>query len=116
MLLGGGALGEPSGALQYQLDAEVLPGKFLRLLDGRHLERFAVHHEAVAFDLDRAREAPVHRVVLEQVGERLGIGDVVDGDELEVALIPEDGRAQHVAPDATEPVDAHTHGHDGSSR
>ena len=52
-----------------------------------------------------AREAAEDRVVLEQVGERLGVGQVVDGDEVEVGpglvRCPEE-----VAPDPAEAVDA----------
>ena len=40
--------------------------------------------------------AAVDRVVLEQVGERRRVGQVVDGDDLEVA-VPLRGRAEDVA-------------------
>src|SRR5581483_5995844 len=59
----------------------------------------------------RAGEAPVDRVVLEQVGEGVRVGDVVDRHELERLLLEQHRGPQHVAPDASEPVDAHPHGH-----
>ena len=114
VLLGRGALGEAAGALEHQLHPEVLPGEILGFFDGRHREGLAVHDEPVALDLHRAGETAVDGVVLEQVGQRLGVGDVVDGDELEVGLVREHGGAQHVASDPAEPVDAHSHGHEHS--
>ena len=114
MFLGCGALGEAAGALEHQLHPELLPGELLGFLDGRHLERLAVHEEPVALDLHGAGETAVDGVVLEQVGQRLGVGDVVDGDELEVGLVREHGGAQHIASDPAEPVNAHSHGHEHS--
>ncbi len=60
--------------------------------------------------LDLAGEAAEDRVVLEQVGERLRIGQVVDGDELEVGP-SRMCRAEDVAPDPPETVDADLHCH-----
>src|SRR5207237_3155243 len=54
--------------------------------------------------LDLAVEDPVHRVVLEEVGEGLGLVDVVDVDDVEVDSAP-DGGAEDVAADASEAVD-----------
>ena len=62
--------------------------------------------------LDRhlGAEPPVGRVVLEQVGQGLGRGQVVDGDHLDVG--PEQaGRPQVVAADAPEAVDPDPYGH-----
>ena len=77
---------------------------------GEHLERRAVDRDRLAVDLDLAREAAEDRVVLEQVGERLRVGEVVDGDELEVGA-GRVGGAEDVAADAPEAVDADLHSH-----
>src|ERR1051325_5015717 len=50
-------------------------------------------------------------IVLEEVGERLGIGDVVDAHEFQVGLFRHDGGPQHIAPDTSEPVDPYANGH-----
>ena len=54
-------------------------------------------------------EAAVHGVVLEQMRQRLGVGDVVDGDELDVALA--DAGAQDVATDASKAIDPNLDAH-----
>ena len=53
-------------------------------------------------------------VVLQQMGQRFGIGDVVDADELNLGLLRHGGRAQYVAADSSEPVDPYPHRHDCS--
>ena len=60
-------------------------GSLAGILLGEHPHRVAVHHDAVGLGVDVARKAAVDRVVLEQVRERLGVGEVVDGDEVEIA-------------------------------
>ena len=81
-------IGEAPCALEHELDAEFLPGKLLGFFDRRDPDQLAVDFERIALCVDRPRKAAVHRVVLEQVRQRLGVGDVVDGDELERALLP----------------------------
>ena len=51
-------------------------------------------------------------VVFEQMREGLGIGDVVDGYELDILVIQR--RAHDVAADAAEAVDAYLNGHSSS--
>jgi hypothetical protein len=58
---------------------------------------------------DLALEAAEDRVVLEQVGQSGGVGDVVDGHELQGRVAG--GGPDHVAADAPEPVDADLDGH-----
>ena len=47
----------------------------------------------------------MHRVVLEEVREGLRVGEVVDGDELEVLVAALDRRANDAPPDPSEAVD-----------
>src|SRR5205814_1063965 len=77
---------------------------------GQHAQLGTVDLEAIAGDLDRPRVVAEDRVVLEQVPERLGIGEVVDGDPLDVGPLLLRG-AEHVAADATETVDPDPYGH-----
>ena len=51
----------------------------------------------------------MHRVVLQQVGQRGGVGQIVDGHEVDVLVLH--GGAHDVAADAPEPVDADFHCH-----
>ena len=55
--------------------------------------------------------APVHRVVLEQVRQGGGIGEIVDGNEVEVSDALLLGGAKHLAADAAEAVDAYANSH-----
>lgn len=64
----------------------------------------AVDDEGVPFDGDRAPEPSCRAVEGEQPGERGGLRQVVDGDDLEVAVALQQG-AQHIAADAAESVD-----------
>src|SRR6201999_919788 len=91
--------------------AELTPRQGGRVALGEDLELGAVDHDRVALDLDLAREAPEDRVVLEEVGHRPRVDEVVDGDELEVGS-RRVCRAEDVAPDAPEPVDADLHCHE----
>ena len=80
----------------------------------RTLSSLAVDADAVLGDLDLAGEAAQDRVVLEQVGDHLGVDQVVDRDELEIRprLI---GGPEKVPADSPEAVDAHLDCHLKSS-
>src|SRR4029077_2594752 len=73
----------------------------------------SVHLDRVAFRAHGRSERAERRVVLQQVSERPGVADVVDGDDLEVGLeVP--CRAIDVAADAAEAVDAYLDCHAGA--
>ena len=77
--------------------------------------RTAVDEEGTVGDLDGAAEAAVDGVVLEEVSERLGVGEIVDRDDVEVGAAALEDGAEHEAADAAEPVDANLEDHrDGS--
>jgi hypothetical protein len=92
------------------VDAEVAPGQVRRVAVGEDLERLAVDDQLAVADLDRARVRAEDRVVLEQLAERLGVRQVVDGDPLDVG-VARVGGAEQVAADAAEAVDPDTYGH-----
>ena len=78
-------VGEEAGRLDHDVDAEVAPRQRRRVALGEDLDLVAVDDDArrsVASTSPGKR--PEDRVVLEQVGERLGVGEVVDRDELDV--------------------------------
>ena len=104
------ALREEAGRLEHDVDAEVAPaerGGIALLLDE---DRRAVDDEAVVGELDGARVGTEDRVVAQEVRERRIVGEVVDGDPLDVGLGRLSG-AEHVAADAAEAVDSNTYGH-----
>ena len=104
------ALGEEAGRLDHDVDAEVAPRQRGGIALLERLDVLAVDPQRAVADLDRALERPVDRVVLEQVGERLVVGDVVDGDELDVGAGLVRG-AEDVAADAAEAVDPDAYWH-----
>ena len=79
------ALGEEAGRLDDDVDAEVAPRQRGRVALGEHLDLVAVDDQHAVADGHLARERAVDRVVLEQVAERPGVGDVVDRDDLDVS-------------------------------
>ena len=64
-----------------------------------------------SLSVDLAGEATEDRVVLEQVREGPGVGEVVDRDEVDVRAGCLRG-AEDVAPDPSEAVDADLHSHE----
>ena len=80
-----------------------------RILAREHLELIAADLDGVAAGADGHGEVAKYRVVLQEVGERRRVGDVVDRDNVHVVM-GERG-AHDVAADSSEPVDANLNGH-----
>ena len=80
----------------------------------RILMVFAADLDAVVGRGDLVGEAAEDRVVLQQVGQRLVVAEVVGGDDLDVGAGGDDG-AEEVAADAAEAVDAYANGHGSCS-
>ncbi len=53
----------------------------------------------------------MHGIVLEQVRERVGVGEVIDGDDVEVAELPLKYRPENEPADASKSVDRELDGH-----
>ena len=92
------------------------PSSFHGSCDGSLLradpDLVAVDDEVLAFDLDRAGEAPVRGVVLREMGVGRGVAEVVDGDDREIVPLPAlVVRAEDHAADAAVPVDGDANGH-----
>ena len=107
MLLPAFAVGEEAGAFERQLDAVVTVRKLGRVALGGDLDALAVDDQIIAVGADFAREFAMDAVALEQHGVRLGIGEVVDRDQLEPAVGPLEDRPRDQPADAAEAVDCH---------
>ena len=104
------ALGEEAGGLDHHVGAHVAPRQCRRIALREHLQLVAVDDQAVVGEVDLALERAEDRVVLEQMRERLRVGDVVHTDPVDVRSARVRG-AEDVAPDAAEAVDAGLQGH-----
>jgi hypothetical protein len=104
--------GEEAGALENDVDVQVLPRQLRRVALRDHADAVAVHHHVVAVDLHRPGKLAVHRVVAREVGIRLGRAEVVQRHDREVvrlaALVM---RAEDVAADAAVAIDGDADGH-----
>jgi hypothetical protein len=102
---------EEAGAFEHQLDAEVLVRQLARIALLGDRDVAAVDLDRVAVRGHRAGEAAVGRIEREQQRVRLGIGEVVDRDQLEVVIGALEDRPRDEPPDAPEPVDRNLHRH-----
>ncbi len=94
---------EQSGGFDHHLHPQLAPRQLGRIAFREHLERLAVDHDVAALDLDLMPEPAVDRVVLEQMGERGSVGDIVDRDDFEVLFAQR--RAKEHPADPAEAVD-----------
>ena len=78
------ALGEQPGGLDRDLDAELAPRQGCRVALREDLDLVPVDHQRPVALRYLAREAAEDGVVLEEMGERSQVGDVVDRDDLDV--------------------------------
>jgi hypothetical protein len=111
VLLRRGLVEEQAGRLDDDIDADLVPLQVGRIAFLGQADALAIDDDVAAVDLDVALESAVDGVVLEHVGEVVGLEQVVDGDDLDVACEVLHGRAQHVAADAAEAVDAYLDRH-----
>ena len=72
-------------------------------------EFIAVHGDRIARGTDGGLEIAKNGVVLEQVRERRGVGQVVDRHDLHRGVVH--GRPEHQPSDPPEPVDPYPYGH-----
>jgi hypothetical protein len=82
--LGLGGVGEEAGGLDHHVGAEVLPRQRGRVALLERGERLAADRDGVSGGSDLAGQPAQDRVVLQQVGQGLVVGEVVDPDDLDV--------------------------------
>ena len=105
MLLAAVAVGEEAGAFENQFDAVGGVRQVCRILFLGDVDALAVDEDAAAVGLHVARKFAMNAVMLEQPGVGLGVGEVVDADEIEPAIGPLQDRSGDQAADAAESVD-----------
>jgi hypothetical protein len=97
--------GEEAGALQRDVDAELLPRQLGGIALGGHLHEAAADIHLVALGLHLAGEAAMHGVVAEEMRVGLDRAEIVEAEDLDVLAAALDDGAQDQAADAAETVD-----------
>jgi hypothetical protein len=110
------APGEDAGAFERDIDAEFAPRQFRGIALGGDADPAAAEVHPVLAGRDLAGEAAVHAVVLQQVRVGRDRPQIVDADDLDLAVPLLVGGAQNEPADAAEPVDGNPYRHGLSSR
>jgi len=110
VLAGRRSIEEEPGRFDHHVGADLAPLELGGVLDRGQADLLAIDDEGIAVDGDRALEASMHRIVLQHVGEVIGLEKIVDADDFDVGEIPHRGAKYH-ASDAPESVDANFDGH-----
>jgi hypothetical protein len=87
MLAGGVLVEEEAGGFDDDIGADFVPLEAGRIAFLRQADALAIDHQRVAVHRDVALEAAMHRVVLQHVREVVGLEQVIDADDFDVAEI-----------------------------
>lgn len=110
-VLAGGLVGkEEAGGLNDDIGTHFAPLEVGGILLGGEANLLAIDDEGGTFHRDVVVEAAVDGVVLQHIGEVVGVEEVVDADDLDVLEVFDRGAEDHAA-NAAEPVDANFDGH-----
>ncbi len=104
--------GEDAGALDGDVDAQILVRQLGRILDRGDLNLVAGHRHDVAFHRNRSREAAVDGIVLQEMRIGRHRAEIVDRDDFDIATTRFHDGAQDQPADAAEPIDCNTNGHE----
>ena len=107
--LGLGGISEVAGGFNDDLCADRGPVELCGIALGEDLDLLAVDGDVVIAGSDFVRQVAENGVVLEQMRQGLGRGEVVDGDKFEFGIAKRS--AENVTADAAESVDAYLHSH-----
>src|SRR5262249_5532349 len=103
--------GEKAGALQGNVDAEILSRQVSRVSVSSDFDVGISRIDCVAFNPYLAGETAVYAVVAEQMCVGFDRSEVVNGDDLDILPAGFGDGAQDVAADAAKPVNGNTHCH-----
>src|SRR5712692_463406 len=100
---------EPARRFDHDLRAHRLPRNRRRVALREYPEFFALNLDSVFRRRNIMMKIAQHRIVFQEVRQRLCISDVVDRDEIDILVT--ERRTKNIAPNATEPVDPHFNCH-----
>src|SRR5205085_4065536 len=110
------ALGEDAGAFERDIDAELAPRQFRRVALGGDADLAAADIHPIVAARDLAGEAAMDAVVLQQMRVGRDWPQIIDADDLDLAVLVLVRRAQYQAADAAESVDCNPYRHDPTLR
>ena len=102
---------EDAGAFEGDVHAEFAVRKLGWVAHRRDLDAAAVDDDAVAVDLDLRAESAMDRIEAQEMRVRLDRAEIVDRHDLDVLAAGFVDGAQHVAADASEPIDGNLDRH-----
>ena len=112
--------GVEAGALQNDINVQLAPGSILCVLDSVDLDLLAVNDDGILGSLDGvlafadlAAERTLSSIVLQQVSQHLGAGQVVDCDDLVTLSIKHLTESQTA--NTTETIDSNSNSHCNST-
>src|ERR1700730_1074043 len=104
--------GEEACRFDNDVGTDTGPIDFHRILDLENLEAAALDGDGIFGVRDLMREISKNGIVFQKMREGLCIGNVIDGDELNVLVV--DGGAHNIAANTAEAVDTNLNGHASS--
>ena len=105
MLPGIVSVSEAAGRFDDDLRAETAPIDLGGIFDGEDLDLFGADADAVAIGFDVVLEVTEYGVVFEEMGQCLGIGQVIGGNEFYFGIVQTG--ADNIPPDTAEAVDSY---------
>src|SRR5690606_35794069 len=105
---------ERAGAFEHHVDTQLSPRELRRIAGAQRLELPPGNVELAVVDRHRLLIAAVDGVEAQQVGQVLGVDEIVDRDELEPGLL--DQQLEDDPADSSEPVDCSFRAHAGGLR
>ena len=112
--------GVEAGALQNDIDIQLAPRSILSILDSVDLDLLAIDNDGILGSLDGvlvltdlAAEGALSGIVLQQVSQHLGAGQVVDSDDLVTLSIKHLTESQTA--NTTKTIDSNSNSHVNST-
>jgi hypothetical protein len=94
---------ERARALENQIDCQIAPRQLPGVSHPAQRKRASANDDVLVLYAHITAEAAIHGVVSKQIREVLGVGQIVDRNQLERRLLQD--QLQNRAPDSTEPID-----------
>ena len=98
-------IGETASGFDDDVRSHARPVDGCGIFFGKHLNTAVADDDTIAVDADGLRQGAEQRVVLGEVGESRGVGEVVDRNKFDVGVVQ--AGADDVATDATEAVNSY---------